>query len=93
MGRPRRRRQPAQRTARQYGHRVYVDRDLRSDYLLGRIPTVAESLTQAQTVAVVVDAAALLGLPAPNVDFGLAALAYVMNLEPDAANNLVGSYA
>ena len=30
------------------------------------------------------DAAATLGLPAPNVDFGLAALAHVLGLQPGA---------
>jgi citrate synthase len=71
-----------------FGHRVYVDRDPRSDYLLGRIPAVAGSVTQARTVMAVVDAATSLGLPAPNVDFALAALTYVMDLEPDAATTI-----
>ena len=36
----------------------------------------------------ILDAAEALGLPAPNVDFGLAALADAMGLRPDAATTI-----
>jgi citrate synthase len=50
-----------------FGHRVYRDRDPRADHLLarlGRDPATAALLAAAETR----------GLPAPNVDFALAAL-------------------
>jgi citrate synthase len=49
-----------------FGHRVYRDRDPRADHLLERLPP--------GTAAALLDAAAERGLPAPNVDFALAAL-------------------
>jgi citrate synthase len=49
-----------------FGHRVYRDRDPRADHLLERLPR--------GTGATLLDAAAERGLPAPNVDFALAAL-------------------
>jgi citrate synthase len=47
-----------------FGHRVYRDRDPRADHLLARLGAVAALL----------EAAEARGLPAPNVDFALAAL-------------------
>ena len=52
-----------------FGHRVYRDRDPRADHILARlIPDPALA------VAGLLDAAAERGMPAPNVDFALAAL-------------------
>jgi citrate synthase len=50
-----------------FGHRVYRDRDPRADHLLDR-------LSRDPLAARLLDAAAERGLPAPNVDFALAAL-------------------
>jgi citrate synthase len=69
-----------------FGHRVYTDRDPRADHLLVRIPGVAVDARTAATVTNVLASARALGLPAPNVDLALAALAYVMELEPGAAS-------
>jgi citrate synthase len=49
-----------------FGHKVYRDRDPRADHLLERLPQGAATS--------LLDAAVGRGLPAPNVDFALAAL-------------------
>jgi citrate synthase len=67
-----------------FGHRVYRDRDPRADYLLERLPVVAVDPARTRTVQALADAARDLGLPAPNADFGLAALSYAMDLRDDA---------
>ena len=67
-----------------FGHRVYRDRDPRADHLLGRLPGLAPDPARLATVQTTLAAAATLGLPAPNVDFGLAALAHVLGLQPGA---------
>jgi citrate synthase len=54
-----------------FGHRVYRDRDPRADHLLDRLGIPAEGLLAA---------AAERGLPAPNVDFALAALVKAQGL-------------
>jgi citrate synthase len=61
-----------------FGHRVYRDRDPRADHVLDRLGT--EPLT-----AALLDAAAERGLPAPNVDFALAALVRAHGLRPGSA--------
>ncbi len=71
-----------------FGLRVYRDRDPRCDHLLERIPAVALDPGRARLVDALTDAAADLGLPAPNVDFGLAALAYAMGLRRDAPSTI-----
>jgi citrate synthase len=56
-----------------FGHRVYRDRDPRADHLLarlGRDPATAALLAAAETR----------GLPAPNIDFALAALVKAQGL-------------
>jgi citrate synthase len=68
-----------------FGHRVYRDRDPRAEHLLERVPAVAAKPARAQRVNALIDAARELGLPAPNADFALAALSYVMSLRRDAA--------
>ncbi len=61
-----------------FGHRVYRDRDPRADHLLDRLSP--DPLT-----AKLLDAAAGRGLPAPNVDFALAALVRAHGLRPGSS--------
>lgn len=67
-----------------FGHRVYRGRDPRADQLLTRLADVTDDPERRAAVQAVLEAAPLLGLPAPNVDFALAALVSVMTLRPDA---------
>lgn len=60
-----------------FGHRVYRDRDPRADHLLARVTAVQ--------VTALLDAAAERDLPAPNVDFALAALVRAHGLRPGSA--------
>jgi citrate synthase len=71
-----------------FGHRVYRDRDPRAEHLLERLPAVADDERALRTVEATLEAAASLGLPPPNVDFGLAALSYVMRLRPGSASTI-----
>jgi citrate synthase len=71
-----------------FGHRVYRDRDPRADHLLGRVAAVAVDGQSARNVAAILDAAAALDLPAPNVDLGIAALSYAMGLRAGAATTI-----
>jgi citrate synthase len=65
-----------------FGHRVYRDRDPRADHLLARLGLdrgrpllpVAPQRTTALAAAALLEAAEARALPAPNVDFALAAL-------------------
>ena len=80
-----------------FGHRVYRDRDPRADHLLDRLglrrpdrgrPSSAMGLqrsTALDPAAALLDAAAARGLPAPNVDFALAALVRAHGLRPGSA--------
>jgi citrate synthase len=61
-----------------FGHRVYRDRDPRADHLLDR-------LGPDPLAAALLDAAAERDLPAPNVDFALAALVRSHGLRPGSA--------
>jgi citrate synthase len=67
-----------------FGHRVYRDRDPRADHLLGRLEAVASVPGSVARTRSVLEAAATLGVPAPNVDFALAALLAAMDLPPTA---------
>jgi citrate synthase len=67
------------------GHRVYRDRDPRADHLLERLDSVANGRSRLLVVRAALAAIAELGLPAPNVDFALAALTDVGGLHPEAA--------
>jgi citrate synthase len=69
-----------------FGHRVYRDRDPRADHLLGRLASLAGDGPEARLVAEVVEGAAERGLPAPNVDLGVAAVARTMGLQPGASS-------
>jgi citrate synthase len=68
-----------------FGHRVYRDRDPRADHLLGRLTTIADDQEALQAVEAILEAARALDLPAPNVDFALAAVARVMRLRSGSA--------
>ena len=61
-----------------FGHRVYRDRDPRADHLLDR-------LGPDPLAAALLDAAAARDLPAPNVDFALAALVRAQGLRRGSA--------
>jgi citrate synthase len=67
-----------------FGHRVYRDRDPRADHLIERVDGLGAAAGRAPVVRAVLEAAVGLRLPAPNADFGLAALCDVMELEADA---------
>jgi citrate synthase len=71
-----------------FGHRVYRGRDPRAEHLLERLRAVADDEQALLTVEAMLEAAASLGLPPPNVDFGLAALGYVMQLQPGSASTI-----
>jgi citrate synthase len=77
-----------------FGHRVYRDRDPRADHLLGRLRALGTAgaggvdAARVHTILELVAAAADLGLPAPNVDLGLAALVYALNLVPGSSATL-----
>lgn len=66
------------------GHRVYRDRDPRADHLLNRLEAVADDPSRLRALRATLDAIQTLSLPAPNVDFALAAMTDVMLLRPDA---------
>ncbi|HEY3772473.1 MAG TPA: citrate/2-methylcitrate synthase [Solirubrobacteraceae bacterium] len=69
-----------------FGHRVYRDRDPRADHLLERLDGLAGGSDRARVVDAMLEAGRALQLPAPNADFGLAALADVMALRADAGS-------
>jgi citrate synthase len=71
-----------------FGHGVYRDRDPRAEHLLDRVASVAIDPTRTRTVKALTDAAHQLGMPRPNADFGLAALAYAMDMRRDAATTI-----
>ena len=71
-----------------FGHRVYRGPDPRAVHLLERLPAVADDARALQTVEAMLDAAASLGMPPPNVDFGLAALGHVMGLRQGSATTI-----
>jgi citrate synthase len=76
-----------------FGHRVYRDRDPRADHLLARLGhergrpllPIAPQRTTALAVAALLEAAEARGLPAPNVDFALAALVKAHGLRAGSA--------
>jgi citrate synthase len=71
-----------------FGHRVYRDRDPRADHLLQLLPRSAEAPEDAKKVNALLELAAVRGLPAPNVDMALAALAHSMRLRAGAASTI-----
>ncbi|HEX2391505.1 MAG TPA: citrate synthase [Solirubrobacterales bacterium] len=68
-----------------FGHRVYRDRDPRADHLLSYLPRAARDAELARLAGELVEAAGDAGLPAPNVDFALAALCTAIGLRRGAA--------
>jgi citrate synthase len=67
-----------------FGHRVYRDRDPRADHLLARLRRADDGEGAVALADALLQGAAQRGLPAPNVDFALAALARAMRLAPGA---------
>jgi citrate synthase len=72
-----------------FGHRVYRDGDPRADHLLARLAgeRLSRSGRQASTEALL-EAATERGLPAPNVDFALAALVKAHGLRPGSSTTI-----
>lgn len=71
-----------------FGHTVYRDRDPRADDLLGRLRRCAEDPGEVEKAEALLDAASSRGLPAPNVDLALGALARAMRLRPGSASTI-----
>jgi citrate synthase len=71
-----------------FGHRVYRDRDPRADHLIARLRRAgdgdAAGPAAAELAQALLEGAAQRGLPAPNVDFAVAALARAMGLDAGA---------
>jgi len=70
---------------RGFGHRLYPDGDPRAAALLARLRASAGGSPRMQVVESLLDAAARRGLPDPNVDLALAALAHVTTMTRGAA--------
>jgi citrate synthase len=70
---------------RGFGHRLYPDGDPRAAALLARLRDAAGDSPRMEVVDSLLDAAARRGLPAPNVDLALAALAHVTGMTRGAA--------
>ena len=70
---------------RGFGHRLYRDGDPRAASLLARLRASAGGSPRMQVVESLLDAAARRGLPDPNVDLALAALAHVAGMTRGAA--------
>lgn len=68
-----------------FGHRVYRGGDPRAQFLLAKLGTVAEVPGSVELTRSVLEAAQALGVPAPNVDFALAALLRAWGLPANAA--------
>jgi len=71
-----------------FGHRVYRGADPRAQHLLERLRSISDDQQALASVEAILDAAATLGLPPPNVDFALAALARVMKLRAGSASTI-----
>ena len=70
---------------RGFGHRLYPDGDPRAGVLLERLRGAAAGSPRLAAVEALLEAAARRGLPAPNVDLALAALAHVAAMTRGAA--------
>ena len=70
---------------RGFGHRLYPDGDPRAAVLLARLRTAAGASPRMAVVESLLEAAARRGLPDPNVDLALAALAHVAGMTRGAA--------
>jgi len=70
---------------RGFGHRLYPDGDPRAGVLLDRLRAAAAGSPRLAVVEALLEAAARRGLPEPNVDLALAALAHVTAMTHGAA--------
>jgi citrate synthase len=70
---------------RGFGHRLYPDGDPRAGVLLARLRDAAGASRRLEAVESLLEAAARRGLPDPNVDLALAALAHVAGMTHGAA--------
>jgi citrate synthase len=70
---------------RGFGHRLYPDGDPRAGVLLERLRAAAAGSPRLAAVDALLEAAARRGLPEPNVDLALAALAHVTAMTRGAA--------
>jgi citrate synthase len=76
-----------------FGHKVYRDRDPRADHILERLGLVPSERGRPPSAALaaagaLLDAAAARGLPAPNVDFALAALVKAHGLRDGSSSTI-----
>jgi citrate synthase len=65
---------------RGFGHRLYPQGDPRARFLLDRLRAAAAGSARLEVVEALLDAAGRRGLPPPNVDLSLAALAHVASM-------------
>jgi citrate synthase len=65
---------------RGFGHRLYPDGDPRAGFLLTRLRATAAGSPRMQVVDALLEATTRRGLPEPNVDLALAALAHVTHM-------------
>jgi citrate synthase len=65
---------------RGFGHRLYPDGDPRAAFLLDRLRVAAAGSPRLQVVEALLEATGRRGLPRPNVDLALAALAHVAGM-------------
>ena len=70
---------------RGFGHRLYPDGDPRARFLLTRLRVTAAGSPRMEAVDAVLEATTRRGLPDPNVDLALAALAHVTSMTHGAA--------
>jgi citrate synthase len=70
---------------RGFGHRLYPDGDPRAGVLLARLRDTAAGSPRLAVVEALLEAAAQRGLPEPNIDLALAALAHVTGMTRGAA--------
>jgi citrate synthase len=68
-----------------FGHRLYPDGDPRAGYLLTRLRATAAGAPRMAVVDALLDATTRRGLPQPNIDLALAALAHVTAMTRGAA--------
>jgi citrate synthase len=68
-----------------FGHRLYPHGDPRAGYLLARLRATAAGSPRMQVVDALLEATTRRGLPDPNVDLALAALAHVTSMTRGAA--------
>jgi citrate synthase len=71
-----------------FGHRVYRGSDPRAEHLLERLRSVSDDDQALLMVEATLEAAGGLGLPPPNVDFGLAAVCRLMGLREGSASTI-----